>query len=108
MSRSGGLSEARPPVKSPSKLGTHLSTHCRRDERLIRPCPSTGIELGPESLVKWTGIENHVEFLSKEMPDIKIDDDDMFEIERRLNVYLNSNKLEQLENQHAEKLVKYG
>ncbi|GFV63262.1 uncharacterized protein TNCV_1732021 [Trichonephila clavipes] len=39
MSRSGGQSEARPPVfKSPSKLGTHLSTHCSRDERLCRPC----------------------------------------------------------------------
>ncbi|GFU54445.1 uncharacterized protein TNCV_2980391 [Trichonephila clavipes] len=30
MSRSGGQSEARPPVfKSPSKLGTHLSTLCK-------------------------------------------------------------------------------
>ncbi|GFW83416.1 hypothetical protein TNCV_2545141 [Trichonephila clavipes] len=29
MSRSSGQSEARPPAfKSPSKLGTHLSTHC--------------------------------------------------------------------------------
>ncbi|GFX24357.1 hypothetical protein TNCV_421581 [Trichonephila clavipes] len=29
MSRLGGQSEARPPVfKSPSKLGTHLLTHC--------------------------------------------------------------------------------
>ncbi|GFY27165.1 hypothetical protein TNCV_2067861 [Trichonephila clavipes] len=29
MPRSGGQSEARPPVfKSPNKLGTHLSTHC--------------------------------------------------------------------------------
>ncbi|GFV38728.1 hypothetical protein TNCV_4420961 [Trichonephila clavipes] len=29
MSRSGGQSEARPPLlKSPSKLDTHLSTHC--------------------------------------------------------------------------------
>ncbi|GFV86933.1 hypothetical protein TNCV_2198851 [Trichonephila clavipes] len=26
--------------KSPRKLGTHLSTHCRRDERLSRPCPA--------------------------------------------------------------------
>ncbi|GFV77044.1 uncharacterized protein TNCV_691121 [Trichonephila clavipes] len=35
MSRSGGQSEATPLVlKSPSKLGIHLSTHCRRDERL--------------------------------------------------------------------------
>ncbi|GFV77520.1 hypothetical protein TNCV_1070491 [Trichonephila clavipes] len=36
-----GQSEAKPPVfKSPSKLGTHLSTHCNRDERLSRPCPA--------------------------------------------------------------------
>ncbi|GFU64668.1 dynein heavy chain 2, axonemal [Trichonephila clavipes] len=41
MSLSGGQSEARPPVfKSPSKLDTHLSTHCIRDERLSRPCPA--------------------------------------------------------------------
>ncbi|GFW08149.1 uncharacterized protein TNCV_2979161 [Trichonephila clavipes] len=41
MSRSGGQSEVRPPVlKSPSKLGTHLSTHCSRDERMSRPCPA--------------------------------------------------------------------
>ncbi|GFV64250.1 uncharacterized protein TNCV_3000151 [Trichonephila clavipes] len=41
MSRSGGLSGARPPVsKSPSKLGTHLSTHCSRDEKLSRPYPA--------------------------------------------------------------------
>ncbi|GFU46601.1 hypothetical protein TNCV_1546201 [Trichonephila clavipes] len=40
MSRSDGQSEARPQCfKSPSKLGTHLSTHCSRDERLSRPCP---------------------------------------------------------------------
>ncbi|GFU63637.1 hypothetical protein TNCV_4588421 [Trichonephila clavipes] len=48
MCRSGGQSEARPPVfKSPSKLGTHLSTHCSRDERLIQPCPALGIEPTP-------------------------------------------------------------
>ncbi|GFS62205.1 uncharacterized protein TNCV_477301 [Trichonephila clavipes] len=35
------------------------------------------------------------------MPDIKIDDNGMFEEERRLNACLNSNKLEQLENQHV-------
>ncbi|GFX30363.1 hypothetical protein TNCV_1964691 [Trichonephila clavipes] len=30
MPQSGGQFEVRPPVfKSPSKLGTHLSTHCR-------------------------------------------------------------------------------
>ncbi|GFX03415.1 hypothetical protein TNCV_4634271 [Trichonephila clavipes] len=41
MSRSGGQSEVRHPVfKSPNKLGTHLSTHCSRDERLSRPCPA--------------------------------------------------------------------
>ncbi|GFV61689.1 hypothetical protein TNCV_188471 [Trichonephila clavipes] len=56
------------------------------------------------SQVKWADIENNVEFLSKETPDIKIDDNCLFEVERRLNVHLNSNKLEQLENQHAEKL----
>ncbi|GFX03441.1 hypothetical protein TNCV_4634531 [Trichonephila clavipes] len=36
------------------------------------------------------------------MPDIKIDDNGLFEEERRLNEYLNSNKLEQWANQHAE------
>ncbi|GFW75296.1 uncharacterized protein TNCV_4189511 [Trichonephila clavipes] len=40
MPRSGGHSEERTPVfKSPSKLGTHLSTHCSRDERLSGPRP---------------------------------------------------------------------
>ncbi|GFY35329.1 hypothetical protein TNCV_796811 [Trichonephila clavipes] len=39
MSPSGGQSEARSPVfESPNKLGTHLSSHCSRDERLSRPC----------------------------------------------------------------------
>ncbi|GFV78672.1 hypothetical protein TNCV_1889772 [Trichonephila clavipes] len=33
LSRSGGQFEVRPPVfKPPSKLGTHLSTHCSKDE----------------------------------------------------------------------------
>ncbi|GFY12972.1 uncharacterized protein TNCV_665381 [Trichonephila clavipes] len=58
------------------------------------------------SQVNWADLENSVEFLSKEMPDIKIDDNCLFEVEKRLNVYLNSNKFEQLENQHAEKLLK--
>ncbi|GFX47968.1 hypothetical protein TNCV_4113031 [Trichonephila clavipes] len=41
MSRSSGHSEARFPVfKSLRKLGTHLSTHCRRDERLSQPYPA--------------------------------------------------------------------
>ncbi|GFY35411.1 uncharacterized protein TNCV_195041 [Trichonephila clavipes] len=40
-SRSGGQSEVRPPAfKSPSRLGTPLSIHCSRDERLSRPRPS--------------------------------------------------------------------
>ncbi|GFX14774.1 hypothetical protein TNCV_1485171 [Trichonephila clavipes] len=39
MSRLGGQSEAGPSVFKPtSKFGTHLSTHCSRDERLSRPC----------------------------------------------------------------------
>ncbi|GFX90829.1 uncharacterized protein TNCV_3166601 [Trichonephila clavipes] len=34
-------SEVIPPMfKSPSKLGTHLTTHCSKDERLSRPCPA--------------------------------------------------------------------
>ncbi|GFX69818.1 hypothetical protein TNCV_4391731 [Trichonephila clavipes] len=42
ISRFGGLSEERPSVfKTPSKLVTHLSTQCSKDERQSRPCPST-------------------------------------------------------------------
>ncbi|GFT37867.1 hypothetical protein TNCV_4129141 [Trichonephila clavipes] len=33
--------------------------------------------------VNWADIENYVEFLSKEMLDIKIDDNNLFEVERR-------------------------
>ncbi|GFX98740.1 hypothetical protein TNCV_1503181 [Trichonephila clavipes] len=55
------------------------------------------------SQVKWTDMENYVEFLSNEMPDIKIDDNCLFEVERRMNVHLNFNKVEELESQHAEK-----
>ncbi|GFS62231.1 hypothetical protein TNCV_477481 [Trichonephila clavipes] len=42
MSQTCGQSEARTAVlKSPKQaFGTHLSTHCSRDERLSRPCPS--------------------------------------------------------------------
>ncbi|GFV71926.1 transposable element Tcb1 transposase [Trichonephila clavipes] len=41
MSRFGDLSEERPSVfKTPSKLGTHLSTQCSGDERQSRPCPA--------------------------------------------------------------------
>ncbi|GFX58229.1 hypothetical protein TNCV_4049871 [Trichonephila clavipes] len=36
-------------VKFPSKLGSHLSTHCN-DERLSRPFPIQGLNLGP---VAW-------------------------------------------------------
>ncbi|GFV17140.1 hypothetical protein TNCV_3633031 [Trichonephila clavipes] len=47
MSRSIGQSEARPPVfKSPSKLGSHRSTHYSRDERLSQPS-RPGIEPDP-------------------------------------------------------------
>ncbi|GFT71423.1 hypothetical protein TNCV_970961 [Trichonephila clavipes] len=54
------------------------------------------------SQVNWADIENGVEFLSKEMLDIEIDNNCLFEEERGLEEYLNSNKLERLENQHAE------
>ncbi|GFY16455.1 uncharacterized protein TNCV_2350981 [Trichonephila clavipes] len=38
MSQKGGLSEERPSVfKTPSKLGTHLSTQCSGDEKQSRP-----------------------------------------------------------------------
>ncbi|GFX09862.1 hypothetical protein TNCV_3565401 [Trichonephila clavipes] len=41
MSQFGGLSEERPSVfKTPSKLGTHLSTQCSGNERQSRPCPA--------------------------------------------------------------------
>ncbi|GFT28798.1 hypothetical protein TNCV_3585171 [Trichonephila clavipes] len=54
--------------------------------------------------VNWADIEKYVEFLSKEMPDSKIDGNCLFEVERRLDVYLNSNRLKQFENQYTEKL----
>ncbi|GFX38145.1 hypothetical protein TNCV_3837441 [Trichonephila clavipes] len=54
MSRSGGQSEARPPVfKSSSKLGTHLLTHCSRDERHSQPYPAR--ECNPD--VRKTGTD---------------------------------------------------
>ncbi|GFX92843.1 hypothetical protein TNCV_4014521, partial [Trichonephila clavipes] len=43
MFRSGGQSIVRPPVcvfKSSNKFGTHLTSHCSKDERLNRPCPA--------------------------------------------------------------------
>ncbi|GFW17825.1 hypothetical protein TNCV_1134251 [Trichonephila clavipes] len=47
MFQSGGQSDAKTPsVKFESKLGTHLSTHCR-DERLSEPCPARDLKLGP-------------------------------------------------------------
>ncbi|GFU03688.1 dimer_Tnp_hAT domain-containing protein [Trichonephila clavipes] len=36
------------------------------------------------------------------MPDVKIDDNCLFVLVKRLNAYLNSNKLEQWVNKHAE------
>ncbi|GFU98018.1 hypothetical protein TNCV_232951 [Trichonephila clavipes] len=54
------------------------------------------------SQVNWAAIENCVDFLSKEMPDIKIVDNGLFDEIGRLNVHLNYNKLKQLEHQHAE------
>ncbi|GFX80710.1 hypothetical protein TNCV_758171 [Trichonephila clavipes] len=63
MSQSGGQSEARPPVfKSPSKLGTHLSTHCIMDERLSQSCPAREYnpDLWCESTIRYhSTTENH-------------------------------------------------
>ncbi|GFW82023.1 hypothetical protein TNCV_771521 [Trichonephila clavipes] len=39
------------------------------------------------SQVNWEDMENYVEFLSKEIPDTKINDNCLFEVERRLNAY---------------------
>ncbi|GFT22464.1 hypothetical protein TNCV_3274291 [Trichonephila clavipes] len=62
MSRSDGQSEAEPPVfKSPSKLGTHLSTHCSRDKRLGPPCParySMAFGDGPRHFESWSSDED--------------------------------------------------
>ncbi|GFX32803.1 uncharacterized protein TNCV_889411 [Trichonephila clavipes] len=54
------------------------------------------------SQVNWAKIENCVDFLSNEMPDIKIVDNGLLDEIGRLNVHLNYNKLKQLEHQHAE------
>ncbi|GFX94636.1 hypothetical protein TNCV_3088651 [Trichonephila clavipes] len=45
MSRLGGLPEERPSVfKTPSKLGTHLSSQCSGDEKTESTLPSSIIE----------------------------------------------------------------
>ncbi|GFU50315.1 HTH_Tnp_Tc3_2 domain-containing protein [Trichonephila clavipes] len=41
-----------PVIKSPSKIGTHLSTHCSRDERLSRPFPAQ-----PANRTRTCGVE---------------------------------------------------
>lgn len=43
------------------------------------------------SQINWADIENCLEFLSEEMPDIIINDNRLFEEIRRLVVYLNPN-----------------
>ncbi|GFU52202.1 hypothetical protein TNCV_4186511 [Trichonephila clavipes] len=43
--KSGGQFDAKPP--SAKLLGTHLSTHCRRDKRLSQPGPARGLNIGP-------------------------------------------------------------
>lgn len=45
------------------------------------------------SQVHWKDIESCVQFLSTELPDIKIDNSYLFEEIRKLNIYLNSKKL---------------
>ncbi|GFY30602.1 hypothetical protein TNCV_3117641 [Trichonephila clavipes] len=57
------------------------------------PCRRTDAEICRVHILPWTW---------KEMPNIKIDYNGLFEEERRLNGYLSFNKLEQSENQHAE------
>ncbi|GFU22140.1 hypothetical protein TNCV_2060261 [Trichonephila clavipes] len=37
--------------------------------------------------VNWADIENRVEFVSKEMPNVKVEDNGLFEEIRTLNVY---------------------
>ncbi|GFY30357.1 hypothetical protein TNCV_4066071 [Trichonephila clavipes] len=57
MSRFGGLSEERPSVfKTPSKLGTHLSTQSSGDERQSQPCQpvNTTQSCGVEALYTTT------------------------------------------------------
>ncbi|GFV96854.1 hypothetical protein TNCV_4350671 [Trichonephila clavipes] len=55
------------------------------------------------SQVNLVDIDNCVDFLSKEMPGIKIVDNGFqFDEIGRLNVHLNYNKLKQLEHQHSE------
>ncbi|GFX01796.1 hypothetical protein TNCV_1021991 [Trichonephila clavipes] len=49
MSRSGGQFEAKPSVfLSQIKLGTHLSTHFNRDEKLNQLCPANTSEVWAE------------------------------------------------------------
>ncbi|GFW61388.1 hypothetical protein TNCV_4137051 [Trichonephila clavipes] len=64
MPRLGGQSEARPPVlKSPSKLDTHLSTHCSRNERLGQSCPAgnkTGTEENAMTNAFWVSVRSNI------------------------------------------------
>jgi len=50
------------------------------------------------SQVNWVDIEKCAEFLLKELPCIKIDNNFLFEEIRTLNVYLIFDKLEKWEN----------
>ncbi|GFW15899.1 hypothetical protein TNCV_4431721 [Trichonephila clavipes] len=51
MSRSGGQSEARPPVfKCPNKFGTHLSTHCRHYV-IVTSC-ALGLDCSRDSILQ--------------------------------------------------------
>ncbi|GFU67864.1 hypothetical protein TNCV_378091 [Trichonephila clavipes] len=55
MSRSGGQSEARPPVlKSPSKLRTHLSiSPLQLGWKVESTLPGPGIERGPYDITRY-------------------------------------------------------
>ncbi|GFT70628.1 hypothetical protein TNCV_3091581 [Trichonephila clavipes] len=90
------------PLKTRRRGTKHVSKMSKNDLYQISQEISFQWNFLTLSHVNWADIQNYVEFLSKEMPDTKINDNCLFEVER------NSNKLEQLENQHAEQLVKDG
>jgi len=62
---------------------------------------SNGVCFLTSSQINWADIKNCAAFLLKELLDIKMNDNCPFEELRRLNVYLNSDKLEQWKNQHV-------
>ncbi|GFW95855.1 hypothetical protein TNCV_1625151 [Trichonephila clavipes] len=90
MFQSGGQSEVRPPVfKSESKLGTHLSTHCSRDERPSQHCPAGELNLGPDILVVQ-GVGKLTEIVTDAKPDVMFycSSDILFDILYEAHVFI--------------------